>query len=185
MRGMWVASDFSLKYNWAMWGVFFSWIHMLLALCPTGLFQCQVSAVTWTNCACRVCKGSAKRATELVGSRQDKLWIFSGVGLGCRKIILSHYCTIGRVNCRIFVIHFFVQRCTLQSWVLVRALLFSTQQSLSLRNTDLTSVMKEQWTRVSFYTPKHMCTTLNCSNRWMQQLDGLYPLWYFFWMWHC
>jgi hypothetical protein len=28
-------------------------------------------------------------------------------------------------------------------------------------------------------------TTLNFSNRWTQQLDGLYPLWYFFWRWHC
>jgi hypothetical protein len=27
--------------------------------------------------------------------------------------------------------------------------------------------------------------TLNLSNRWTQQLDGLYLLQYFFWMWHC
>ena len=26
--------------------------------------------------------------------------------------------------------------------------------------------------------------TLNCASRWTQQLDGLYPLWYFFWTWH-
>jgi hypothetical protein len=26
--------------------------------------------------------------------------------------------------------------------------------------------------------------TLNFSNTWIQQLDGLYPLRYFFWMWH-
>jgi hypothetical protein len=30
-----------------------------------------------------------------------------------------------------------------------------------------------------------VCATLNLSNRWTQQLDGLYPLWYFFWTWHC
>jgi hypothetical protein len=28
-------------------------------------------------------------------------------------------------------------------------------------------------------------TTLNRAFRWTQQLDGLYPLRYFFWMWHC
>jgi hypothetical protein len=28
-------------------------------------------------------------------------------------------------------------------------------------------------------------STLDCANRWTQQLDGLYPLPYFFWMWHC
>jgi hypothetical protein len=28
-------------------------------------------------------------------------------------------------------------------------------------------------------------STLNCANRWIQQLDGLYPLRYFYWTWHC
>jgi hypothetical protein len=28
-------------------------------------------------------------------------------------------------------------------------------------------------------------STLNLFNRWTQQLDGLYPLRYFFWTWHC
>ena len=28
-------------------------------------------------------------------------------------------------------------------------------------------------------------TTLNYVDRWIQQLDGLYPLQYFFWTWHC
>jgi hypothetical protein len=26
--------------------------------------------------------------------------------------------------------------------------------------------------------------TLYCANRWIQQLYGLYPLRYFYWMWH-
>jgi hypothetical protein len=30
-----------------------------------------------------------------------------------------------------------------------------------------------------------LCCILNCANRWTQQFDGLYPLRYFFWMWHC
>jgi hypothetical protein len=37
--------------------------------------------------------------------------------------------------------------------------------------------------RPSGYNAKHC--TLNYVNRWTQQLDGLYPLWYFFWTWHC
>ena len=28
------------------------------------------------------------------------------------------------------------------------------------------------------------CSTLNCKFRWIQQSDGLYPLWYFFYTWH-
>jgi hypothetical protein len=27
--------------------------------------------------------------------------------------------------------------------------------------------------------------TLNCANKWTQQLNGLYPLRYFFWTWYC
>jgi hypothetical protein len=35
------------------------------------------------------------------------------------------------------------------------------------------------------YARIYELATLNYVNRWTQKLDGLYPLQYFFWRWHC
>ena len=42
-----------------------------------------------------------------------------------------------------------------------------------------------EWIRLPYVVFGNMVYgTLNCAFRWTQQLHGLYPLQYFFWMWH-